>query len=127
MSDAMTDKVYRGPSGEVLAVLVGSLLKCSKTRRRWIWCFEPSEKDDPGMTKPTVSTSAVHTIEKPPMFPSSVSVGGASITLNADGSWTGDASAFYRALADAKQDGSPLTMPILWMFANAIRNSRPGN
>jgi hypothetical protein len=56
------------------------------------------------------------------MFPSHVHVNGASIKLNADGTWEGDADAFRAALVDAKQSGEPLSMPLLWLIANAIKN-----
>lgn len=60
----------------------------------------------------------------PPMFPSNVSIGGVSITLHADGSWSGDGEAFLTALKDAKMDGTVITMPLLWFIANAIRNTK---
>lgn len=69
-----------------------------------------------------VLSSGVPTLSPPPMFPSRVCIGGVSIKLNADGSWEGDADAFRAALAEAKQDMSPISMPILWLVSNAIRN-----
>lgn len=77
-----------------------------------------TEESNPNL----VVASTVYNLAQPPMFPSSVFVGGASIKLNADGSWDGDGDAFLAALAVAKQDMSPISMPILWLVANAIRN-----
>ena len=60
----------------------------------------------------------------PPMFPSAITIGEASIKLYADGTWSGDADAFEAALRAATQTGEGLTMPIAWLAMNSIRNSR---
>ena len=56
-----------------------------------------------------------------PMFPSTIKVDGASITLNADGTWEGDREAFLTAVANAKMDLTGLAMPILWLIVRALR------
>ena len=68
------------------------------------------------------TTIFVSNLVQPPMFPSHVDIGGVSIKLNADGTWEGDADAFYAALVEAKQSSEPLSMLLLWLIANAIRN-----
>ncbi len=62
----------------------------------------------------------------PPMFPSHVHVGGASIKLNADGTWEGDAAAFLLAVSKSSQINDGYAMPILWLIANQIRMSLAG-
>jgi hypothetical protein len=62
-----------------------------------------------------------HQLHIAPMFPSTVSVGTASITLHADGGYEGDVPAFLEAVRNAKMDGTPFSMPILWLIANAIK------
>jgi hypothetical protein len=57
-----------------------------------------------------------------PMFPSTVTVGTASIKLHADGTFSGDGAAFVAAIAEAKRDHTGTVMPILWLLANAIRS-----
>lgn len=54
------------------------------------------------------------------MFPNSVTVGDATITIKADGTWEGDKDAFLKALSEAKGDHSPLAMVIVWLVANAM-------
>jgi hypothetical protein len=69
------------------------------------------------------SKCEIYTIAPPqPLFPNTVRVGEVSITLHADGSWEGDREAFLTAVRDdAKRDVSDVTMPILWLIANAIK------
>ncbi len=70
----------------------------------------------------SISTASM-TLTEPLMFPSKVTVGSATIELFADGTFSGDADAFCTALATVKQDGMATTMPIMWLIANAIRNT----
>ncbi len=55
------------------------------------------------------------------LFPYTVSVGDASITLNADGSWSGDKAAFIRNVADVKSwPSSGQDAILMWLVVNAI-------
>ncbi len=66
--------------------------------------------------------SSIFTMTSLPMFPSNVSIGGATIKLHADGTWEGDREAFVDALKNAKQDGTGISMPLLWLVSHAINN-----
>jgi hypothetical protein len=79
----------------------------------------PQGRDDwnvPGVLEGTITFGV-----SKPLFPYTVSVGDASITLNADGSWSGDKAAFIRNVADVKSWPSYGQDAILmWLVVNAI-------
>ena len=50
---------------------------------------------------------------------------GVSVQLNADGSWSGDGRAFLDALNSNPSMYSANNAVIVWLVANAIRNSMP--
>lgn len=63
-------------------------------------------------------------VEPQPLFPHTVTIGGASVKLHADGTWTGDAVAFHEEAAKMKGYGSGDYALIVWLVANALRSSK---
>lgn len=60
-------------------------------------------------------------------FPTTLTVGNITITLNGDGSWSGDGEAFMREIeACTRPQGGykDETRTMTWLVANAIRNSK---
>ncbi len=59
--------------------------------------------------------------EKPLTFPLTFGVRDAQITLNADGTWSGDKDAYLNALAEMRAPITSDTINLcLWLVANAI-------
>jgi hypothetical protein len=57
-----------------------------------------------------------------PMYPATISIGGASIELFADGTWKGDADKFEAALKAATKSDA-FSISIAWLVMNAIRRN----
>ena len=91
---------------------------CSPTHRKG-----PQMTDDAGDLVVSGTIITANVIEMPPAFPRSLTVGGVSIVLNANGSWSGDGDAFLKAVAAHKMSYHGADDLVIWMVANAIRNN----
>ncbi len=83
--------------------------------RFWRWPRHPTHSD---------GFETVGTVTMPRMFPNTIMVGSVTITLYADGTWSGDREAFLRELAVISMFDDPSIMVELWLVANAIQNTR---
>jgi hypothetical protein len=61
------------------------------------------------------------TLSVAPMFPSEVRANGVCVMLYADGTWSGDRAAFVAAVAEMRQTGEPVSMPLLWLVVASLK------
>ena len=69
----------------------------------------------------SVNGAAQAEAEAPSMFPNTLHFNGATITMHADGSWSGDGETFLRAVGEARSGNDAITTAVIWFAAGIVR------